>query len=50
MIEDKLLHDERVRLECVAQAVARSMGRPTSIEGLLKDASEIEKFVLTGKQ
>lgn len=50
MIEDKLNHAERVRLECVAQAVARSMGRPNSTEGILKDAAEFEKFVLAGTQ
>ena len=52
MIEDKLDHDERVRLECLAQAVATvaSIGRQTSPspEGVLDCAAKYEAFVLVG--
>ena len=48
MIEDKLTHDERLRLECVAQAINHSAGRPADIKHTLTKAGEIEAFVKTG--
>lgn len=46
MIEDKLRHDERLRLECLAQSVARNMGRPSaSDEQVIQTASAFESFV-----
>jgi len=49
MIEDKLEHDERVRLECLAQAVA--MHRPTLSPAAIVDAAaEFEQFVKEGKR
>lgn len=43
MIEDKLTHDERLRLECLAQAVALSaFVRETDIQNT---ASTFEKYV-----
>lgn len=48
MIEDKLLHDERVRLECIAQAVI-SEPRATA-EGIIAKARKFEKYVLIGSE
>jgi hypothetical protein len=49
MIEDKLTHDERLRLECIAQAVAlnstRSMNAGRPVDGVVKDAQAIEEYV-----
>lgn len=49
MIEDKLNHDERVRLECVAQSIARNMGRNKSMKDMLKEADDIAHFILEGE-
>lgn len=46
MIEDKLEHDERLRLECLAQAVA--MQRHSSPSIIIACAAEFEKFVREG--
>jgi hypothetical protein len=48
MIEDKLTHDERLRLECIAQANAQ-MGPPQSAEHIIDKASKFEKYVRDGK-
>lgn len=48
MIEDKLTHDERLRLECIAQAnLSKGMGdgNPLSI---LKAAALYEEFIRDG--
>lgn len=45
MIEDKLTHDERVRLESVAQANLATQGRYPNGETLLDLAGRIERFV-----
>lgn len=45
MIEDKLDHDERLRLECLAQAIARSGMSQLSDEVLLKRAKTFEDYV-----
>lgn len=48
MIEDKLTHDERLRLECIAQANASkgmSGGDPAAV---LKAAAMYEKFIRDG--
>lgn len=50
MIEDKLSHDERLRLEAVAQSVARSAGRPTGIDAILEEAARIATFVAEPSQ
>jgi hypothetical protein len=47
MIEDKLSPDERLRLECLNQAI--NCRRPTeSAEGTIQRASEFEKYVREG--
>ena len=44
MIEDKLTHDERIRLECLAMSM--NCRRPTeSTEQTIQRATEFEKFV-----
>lgn len=48
MIEDKLSHDERLRLECVAQAIAFGMRNSSSVEGVIHTAARFEKFVKEG--
>lgn len=45
MLEDKLTHDERLRLECIAQANMAAAGRPTSAEVLIAKAKEFEEYV-----
>lgn len=44
-MEDKLDHDERLRLECLAQAVASNTMRASSAALVLMDAADYEKFV-----
>jgi hypothetical protein len=46
MIEDKLEHDERLRLECVAQA---NMMRCDNSTHLVKVAQTIENYVKNGE-
>lgn len=55
--EDKLTHDERLRLECVAQAVSYAsaicMARnspPPSTAAILNNARSIQTFVSDGTQ
>ena len=49
MIEDKLEHDERVRLECLAQAIA--MGRHTAApDQIVASAMIFQKYVMTGER
>lgn len=49
MIEDKLTHDERLRLECVAQAVQMNAMRGlASAEGVVDAAKTFEAYVRTG--
>lgn len=45
MIEDKLNHDERVRLECVAQAVQLNAVQRASVEKIVSDARVLEVYV-----
>ena len=46
MHEDKLTHDERLRLECLAQANASAMsGRPQSFRDVIERAKAYEAFV-----
>lgn len=46
MVEDKLTHDERLRLECLAQAVAlHAMGNKPSADVLIKYAEDFEAWV-----
>lgn len=50
MMEDKLNHEERLRLECIAQAVAAEhamVGRGS--QGIIARAAEFEKYVRTGE-
>ncbi len=49
--EDKLLHDERLRLEALAQAIqsAAFAGRVTSSTEIIVRASEFEAFIRSGK-
>lgn len=45
MIEDKLTHDERLRLECVAQSVANNAMQRASVEKIVSDARAFEEFI-----
>lgn len=49
MIEDKLTHDERLRLECLSQAVAKHAsfggGTKPSDEAIISTARSFEKFM-----
>jgi hypothetical protein len=52
VIEDKLTHDERVRLECVAQSIGLMQGgliEPTCAAVVLT-ATRLEQFVRDGAQ
>lgn len=49
MIEDKLTHGERLRLECVAQAVAAGAMRGQSAEQIVTTAARIETYVSNGE-
>jgi hypothetical protein len=49
MIEDKLTHDERVRLEALAQAIARNATmRPAPTVTVLEDAKRFEQWIRDG--
>lgn len=49
MIEDKLTREERIRLECLAQANSgAAMGRSRSTSDILAQAAKFERFVLWG--
>lgn len=48
MIEDKLTHDERVRLEAVSQANLARLSMTD--EDLINTAAKIEEYVLNGKK
>lgn len=50
MIEDKLSHDERLRLECVAQAVSSSTLNGNSAEGIVYKASKFEDYIRNGSK
>lgn len=45
MIEDKLTHDERLRLECIAQSIAFHTMKNNSTEIIIETASRFEKFI-----
>lgn len=45
MIEDKLNHQERIRLECIAQAVAHNAMRHQSAEVIVQTAKTFEEYV-----
>ncbi len=52
MAEDKLTHDERLRLECMAQAIMYSQGQHADLEqfnihldGVVNTALIIEEYV-----
>lgn len=48
-MEDKLEHNERLRLECLAQAIA--MGRHTaSRDEIINTAADFEEYVKNGKR
>lgn len=49
MIEDKLLRDERIRLECLAQAVGSSIGVPSPPERIIEKAEKFEEYIRNGK-
>lgn len=52
MMEDKLTHDERLRLECVAQAVVSlgaPAGRSVGDDAIVRRAAQIEAYVREGK-
>ena len=46
MHEDKLTHDERLRLECLAQAIANhAMLNSPSPSQLVREAQEYERYI-----
>lgn len=45
MIEDKLSHDERLRLECIAQANVLAHGKSVSAEQVVDTAARFERYV-----
>jgi hypothetical protein len=46
VIEDKLTHDERLRLECLAQVTAlHSMGQKPTPEQIINQAKKYEAFI-----
>ncbi len=49
MIEDKLTHDERIRLECLAQANAVSLHQPIAV-GQLKRTKDLRDLTLETEQ
>lgn len=49
MIEDKLTHDERLRLECLAQAVALSAHAPEVANDIVGAAQLLEGYVADGR-
>lgn len=51
MMEDKLLHDERLRLECLAQSIAAQMALGGSgRQDIIQRAAQYEEFVKNGKR
>lgn len=48
MIEDQLTRDERIRLECLNQAVTRGVGRHATDDELLEQAKRFERWVREG--
>lgn len=50
MMEDKLEHDERLRLECLAQAIAAQAALGRGGQGIVTRAAEYEKYVRTGEK
>lgn len=50
MMEDKLEHDERLRLECLAQSIAAQAALgPRGGQGILPRAAEFEQYVRNGQ-
>lgn len=50
MMEDKLEHDERLRLECLAQSIAAQMALGArGSQGIIARAADFEKYVRTGE-
>lgn len=48
MIEDKLDQEQRLRLECLAQAIAHAHGSPmraTAVSTIIVDAKRLEDYV-----
>ncbi len=45
MIEDKLSHDERLKLECIAQANILLHGKYVSAEQIVDTAARFERYV-----
>ncbi len=48
MLEDKLTQDQRLRLECIAQANVASLGLPSEI--VIEKASKFENYIRNGKK
>lgn len=49
MIEDKLDREERIRLECIAQAVTLSMSHPNKAPiKVIEDAAQFEAYIKNG--
>lgn len=50
-MRDKLSRDERIRLECLSQAVTQSMKGPShyTAEYIVKNAAILEKYIKNGK-
>lgn len=49
MVEDKLSRDERLRLECVAQAVAYSQMKQVIPRDIVSAAKEFEEYISGGR-
>ncbi len=47
MIEDKLTRDERIRLECLAQANMMNLHDP--VKEIIEKAKDFENYIRTGE-
>lgn len=47
-LEDKLTHDERVRLECIEQAIVSFSMKSCTEDTIIIRAKEFEKYILEG--
>ncbi len=48
MIEDKLTREERIRLECLAQAVSSAIGKLETEDVILRKAKRFETYIKDG--
>lgn len=50
MIEDKLTRDERLRLECLSQAIQSMRPTPLNENQLIDRADKFERYLRNGKR